>query len=75
MKQTQAERLNTVLKQDKCSNPAKLLPALKSDLRDVIREYGDLDNDVAIEIQDVDDGFNIMLVAKVARFKSYGNMV
>lgn len=72
---TQVERLENVLKQDKSANPIKLLPALKSDIRDIIREYGELLGDVALEIQDSKDGFNIIFVAKVTRFKSYGNAV
>lgn len=75
MKQSQAERLNNVLKQDKSANPVKLLPALKSDLRDIVREYGDLLGDVAIEIQDTPNGYSIMMVANVSRFKSYGNCI
>ena len=75
MKQSQAERLNNVLKQDKSISPIKLIPALKSDLRDILREYGDLLGDVTLEIQDCEDGYNIMFVAKMSRFKSYGNIV
>lgn len=75
MKQSQAERLNNVLKQDKSVNPLKLMPALKSDLRDLLRSYGDILGDIALEIQDSIDGYNIMLVAKVSRFKSCGNCV
>lgn len=75
MKQTQKERLSTVLKQDKYLSPIKLLPALKSDIRDILREYGELAGDIALEIQDTNDGYNLMLVAKMSRFKSYGNVV
>lgn len=75
MKQSQKERLSTVLKQDKYLSPLKLLPALKSDIRDILREYGELAGDIALEIQDMPDGYNIMLVAKMSRFKSYGNVV
>ncbi len=75
MKQSQAERLNNVLKQDKSVNPLKLMPALKSDLRDLLRSYGDILGDIALEIQDSIDGYNIMLVAKVSRFKSCGSCV
>ena len=75
MKLSQAERLNNVLKQDKSMSPQKIIPAFKSDMRDIIREYGDLIGDVALEIQESIDGYNIMLVAKVSRFKSYGNYI
>lgn len=75
MKQSQAERLNNVLKQDKSVNPLKLMPALKSDLRDLLRSYGDILGDIALEIQDSIDGYNIMLVAKVSRFKRCGSCV
>lgn len=75
MRQSQAERLNNVLKQDKSTSPIKLTPALKSDLRDLFRSYGDLLGDVALEIQDSIDGYNIMVVAKVSRFKSCGSCV
>lgn len=75
MKLSQAERLNNVLKQDKSMSPQKIIPAFKSDMRDIIREYGDLIGDVALEIQESIDGYNIMIVAKVSRFKSYGNYI
>lgn len=75
MKQSQVQRLESVLKQDKSASPARLLPAFKSDLRDIVREYGDLLGDITLEIQDSADGFNIIVVAKVARFKSYGNII
>lgn len=75
MKMSQKERLSTILKQDKCLSPIKLLPALKSDIRDILREYGELAGDIALDIQDMQDGYNIMIVAKMSRFKSYGSVV
>lgn len=75
MKQSQAERLNNVLKQDKSVSPLKLTPALKSDFRDLLRQYGELAGDVVLEIQDGLDGYNVMLVAKVTRFKNFGSIV
>lgn len=75
MKLSQAERLTNVLKQDKSISPIKLLPALKSDIRDIFREYGDILGDVALEIQDSNDGYNIVVLVKVARFKACGSIV
>ncbi|MBQ7885182.1 MAG: cell division topological specificity factor MinE [Clostridia bacterium] len=75
MRENQAERLNRVLIQDKSASPQRLLPALKSDLRDLIRQYGELANDIAVEIQECNGNHHIILVAKVSRFKSCGNAV
>ena len=75
MKNNQAERLNRVLMQDKSTSPQKLLPALKSDLRDLIRQYGDLANDIVVEVQECNGKFNIILVAKMTRFKACGTAV
>ena len=46
MKNNLAERLERVLMQDKAMEPTKLLPALKSDLRDILREYAELNEDI-----------------------------
>jgi septum formation topological specificity factor MinE len=75
MKQNQAQRLDRVLLQDKSASPQRLLPALKSDLRDLLRQYGELENDIVVELQEHDGGYHIILAAKVSRFKSYGNAV
>lgn len=75
MKQNQAERLSKVLIHDKSTSPQKLLPALKSDLRDLIRQYGELANDITVEVQEHNGNHHIILVAKVSRFKSCGNAV
>lgn len=75
MKQNQNQRLNNILLQDKAISPQRLLPALKSDLRDLIRQYGDLANDIAVEVQECNGYFHIILVAKMTRFKSCGTAV
>lgn len=75
MKYDQAERLNRVLMQDKSASPQRILPALKSDLRDLIRQYGDLANDIAVELQECNGNYHIILVAKMTRFKACGNAV
>ena len=75
MKQSQAQRLCNVLRQDKSTSPTKLLAPLKSDFRDLIREYGDLLGDVSVEIEDTPSCYTIMMVAKVARFKNYGTYI
>ena len=75
MKNNQVQRLNRVLMQDKSASPQRLLPALKSDLRDLIRQYGDLANDIAVEVQECNGSFHIILVAKMTRFKVCGNAV
>ena len=69
MKSLQAERLNRVLMQDKSSSPQRTLPALKSDLRDVLRAYGELLEDITVDIQDGTDAYSVMMIAKIVRFK------
>ena len=71
MKKSQSQRLAKVLEQDKSGEPLKLLPSLKSDLRDVLRQYGELDTDISVAINEDDDGYQVMLVANVKRFKNY----
>ena len=70
MKINLAQRLERVLMQDKSSSPQKLLPALKSDIREVIREYAELSSDITLEIQDTPQGYSLMLVAGITRFKA-----
>ena len=65
-----AKRLERVLMQDKSQEPQRLLPALKSDLRDILREYAELNKDITVEIQESPDGYDIVMLASVKRFKA-----
>lgn len=69
MKNNLSNRLSRVLSQDKSMDPQRILPSLKSDIRDVLREYGELKNDITIEIQDNDTGYDVVMLANVIRFK------
>lgn len=64
-----SNRLNRVLSIDKSLEPRRILPALRSDIRDVLREYGELKSDITLEIQDFDDGYNVVMLANIIRFK------
>lgn len=70
MKNNLAKRLEKVLYQDKQSEPNKLLPALKSDLRDILRCYTELCGDIALEVEETIDGYSIVMAAKALRFKA-----
>lgn len=70
MRYNLAERLERVLMQDKSVEPNRLLPALKSDLRDILREYAELNEDIEVEIQESSIGYNIVLVGSIKRFKA-----
>ncbi len=70
MKNNLAERLERVLMQDKSVNPQNIMPVLKADLRDVLREYAELKGDITLEVQDTIDGYNIILIANATRFKA-----
>lgn len=70
MKNNLAHRLERVLMQDKSVEPTRLLPALKSDLRDILREYAELNEDIEVEIQESSVGYSIVLVGSVKRFKA-----
>ena len=56
--------------QDKAIEPNKLLPAIKSDLRDILREYAELNSDIDVEIQESPNGYEIVLVGSIKRFKA-----
>ena len=56
--------------QDKSAEPQRLLPALKSDLRDILREYCELNKDITVEIQENYNGYEVVLLADVKRFKA-----
>lgn len=73
MKNNLAERLNRVLMQDKSLEPQRVLPALKSDLRDLIREYAEFNKDLTVEVQESEDGYDLILIASLSRFKNSGN--
>ena len=75
MKNNLAERLNRVLIQDKSIEPQRILPALKSDLRDLLREYSEFNKDITVEIQESDDGYDLILIASLKRFKNSGSNV
>lgn len=70
MKNNLVERLERVLMQDKSVEPTRLLPALKSDLRDILREYAELNNDINVEVIESDSGYEINLVGSIKRFKA-----
>lgn len=72
MKNKLSERLNRVLMQDKLLEPQRVLPALKSDLRDLLREYAELSKDLTLEVQESEDGYDLILIASFNRFKSSG---
>lgn len=65
-------RLQKVLMQDKSLEPLKILPALKSDLKDLISNFGELEDDVNVIITENDYGYQINIDCKVVRFKFYG---
>lgn len=69
MKNNLAQRLENALMQYKSAQPNKLLPALKSDLRDILREYAELNGDIDVEILENDDGYEINLIGNIKRFK------
>ena len=75
MKNNLAERLNRVLIQDKSIEPQRILPALKSDLRDLLREYTEFNKEITVEIQESDDGYDLILIASLKRFKNSGSNV
>ena len=70
MKNNLAERLEKVLMQDKSIEPNRMLPALKSDLRDILREYAELNQDITVEVEEDADGYSIIMVANVIRFRA-----
>ena len=70
MKNNLAQRLERVLMQDKSVEPNRLLPALKSDLRDILREYAELNSDIDVNIQESDSGYEINLIGSIRRFKA-----
>lgn len=70
MRNNLAERLEKVLMQDKSVEPNRLLPALKSDLRDILREYAELNEDINVEVQESPNGYEISLIGSIRRFKA-----
>ena len=52
MKNNLAERLNRVLLQDKSSEPNRILPALRADLRDLLREYAEFNKELTIAVNE-----------------------
>ena len=70
MRNNLAERIERVLMQDKSERPQSLLPALKSDVRDILRQYVELNQDITLEVQESDGEYNIIMVAKATRFKA-----
>ena len=69
MRNNLAKRLEKVLYQDKQTEPSKLVPALRSDIRDILRCYSDLVDDIVLEVEENAEGYTIIMVAKATRFK------
>ena len=67
--ENQNARLEKVLMQDKSTRPEKILPVVKSDLRDVLRSYGELSGDINIDIDEMDNKYCLVMVASFDRFK------
>ncbi len=68
MKNNISQRLGNILMQDKSLRPERIMPVLKSDIRDVLRNYGELKSDITLEIEDADDGYNVIIFTKITRF-------
>jgi len=69
MRLSQSERLSKVLMSDKSMSPQRILPALKSDIRDILREYSEIYEDIHITISDAPTGYDLFIVGKIIRFK------
>lgn len=69
MQNSQNLRLEKVLMQDKSASPTKIMPVLKSDIRDVLREYGDLSGDINIDIDEINNKYCLVMIATFDRFK------
>ena len=67
MSKNNSLRLEKILISDKSGSLNKILPALKADLRDVIRLYGEILGDVEVEITESDDGFFLSLFCSLTR--------
>ena len=70
MKNNLAQRVEKILMQDKMQRPQTLLPALRSDIRDILREYAELSQDINIEIEENESGYDIIILAKAIRFRA-----
>lgn len=70
MKNNLAERLERVLMQDKSTEPCRVLQALKADIRDVLRQYTELSQDITLEIEENENGYSVIMVANVLRFNA-----
>lgn len=68
MKNNISQRLGNILMQDKSLRPERIMPVLKSDIRDVLRNYGELKSDITLEIEEDDDGYNVIIFTKITRF-------
>ena len=65
----QSVKLEKILMQDKSSRPSKILPVLKSDLRDLLRCYGELNGDINLDIDENDNKYCVVMFATFDRLK------
>ena len=66
-----ANRLEKVLVKDKSENPAKMAQVLKSDLLILLNNYCDVE-DIDINFDIGLNGYEIQILAKASRLKSFG---
>lgn len=64
------KRLNSVIQKDKENNPKYLIEVIKSDFYYLINNYFEVDfNDIQIDIEVVEDKYNISVNCKGERIK------
>ena len=69
MSENLSQRLKNVLINDKAFIPQKIMPALKADSRDLLRQYAELNSEITIELQESTCGYGVIVIANIARFK------
>lgn len=65
-------RLKTVLVGDKSKDPSKLVSVLKSEIKNVLADYLELNEEIEISILSEENSIRIDLSAKAFRIKEYG---
>ena len=68
------ERLEKVLFKEKAQHPEKVCEVLKSDIKKLISNYADIEEDANVTMQTTNEGFEFDIKVRVIRLKSFGSL-
>ncbi|MEG1751715.1 MAG: hypothetical protein RR140_01390 [Clostridia bacterium] len=67
-------RLEKVLVQDKTKNPNFVCQVLRSDIKQLMNNYAEVDGDIFVDVSLTETGYNFFIKCSARRLKSFGSL-